>query len=50
MAASGLPFAELEGELDRLVERFRAVIDEDLVQGGGAPAGAVERHVRTGAA
>jgi len=50
VAASGLPFLELDAALDQLVERLRTVIDEEIVSAGGTPHGAVERQVRTDAA
>ena len=50
VTASGLPFFELEAELDRLVDQFKSVIDQEVVKAGGAPRGTVERLVRTDAA
>jgi hypothetical protein len=50
VAASGLAYPELDGALDQLVGRLRAVIDEEVVSAGGTPRGALEKRVRTDAA
>jgi hypothetical protein len=50
VAASGLPFLELEAKLDQLFERFKGVIDDEVVRAGGTPAGTVDRLVWTDAA
>jgi putative peptide zinc metalloprotease protein len=38
-AASDLTFAELDAELDALAAELQAIVDDDVVRNGGAPAG-----------
>lgn len=49
VAASGVAYAELDAALDHLVDRLRAVIDDEVVSAGGTPRGALEKQVRTDA-